>query len=72
MMLHEQEVEAVSTQEAADQLWLCESCGFIYDPAEGDPDGGIPPGMAFQDIPNTWVCPVCGVRKADFVPYDHG
>jgi rubredoxin len=64
------EGEVMSTEQAADQLWLCESCGFIYDPAEGDPDGGIPLGTAFEDIPDTWVCPVCGVRKSDFTPVD--
>ena len=50
--------------------YICESCGFIYDPAEGDPDGGIPPGTAFEDIPETWFCPVCGARKRDFSPYE--
>jgi rubredoxin len=50
--------------------WICESCGFIYDPAEGDLDGGIPAGTAFEDIPDTWFCPVCGARKRDFVPYE--
>ena len=43
---------------------------FIYDPADGDPDGGIPPGTAFSDIPDTWFCPVCGARKRDFTPYE--
>jgi rubredoxin len=52
------------------QRWICESCGFIYDPDEGDPDGGIPAGTAFEDIPDTWFCPVCGARKRDFVPYE--
>src|ERR687896_405277 len=52
------------------QKWMCESCGFIYDPAEGDPDGGIPPGTALDDIPSDWFCPVCGARKADFSPYE--
>ena len=52
------------------QKWICESCGFIYDPADGDPDGGIPPGTNFEDIPDTWFCPVCGARKRDFTPYD--
>jgi rubredoxin len=52
------------------QKWICESCGFIYDPADGDPDGGIPPGTAFTDIPDTWFCPVCGARKRDFTPYE--
>jgi rubredoxin len=50
--------------------YMCESCGFIYDPEIGDPDGGIPPGTAFEDIPETWFCPVCGARKRDFTPYD--
>src|SRR4051794_41963895 len=48
------------------QLFICTSCGFIYDPDEGDPDGGIPPGTAFDDIPDDWFCPVCGARKKDF------
>jgi rubredoxin len=52
------------------QLWICTRCGMIYDPAEGDPDGGIAPGTAFEDIHADWVCPVCGARKADFTPYD--
>ena len=50
--------------------YMCESCGFIYDPAEGDPDGGIPAGTEFADIPDTWFCPVCGARKKEFAPYD--
>lgn len=57
-----------ATKEAT--LWICESCGFVYDPAEGDPDGGIPAGTAFEDIPEDWFCPVCGARKADFNPYE--
>jgi rubredoxin len=58
------------TTETATTRWICESCGFIYDPDEGDPDGGIPPGTAFEDIPDTWFCPVCGARKKDFSPYE--
>jgi rubredoxin len=50
--------------------WICESCGLIYDPEEGDLDGGIPPGTVFADIPDSWVCPVCGARKRDFVPME--
>ncbi len=45
--------------------YMCEPCGYIYDPAEGDPDGGIAPGTAFEDIPEDWCCPVCGVGKED-------
>ena len=52
------------------EKWICESCGFIYDPEEGDPDGGIPPGTPFTEIPETWFCPVCGARKRDFSPYE--
>ena len=48
------------------QRWICESCGYIYDPEEGDPDGGIPPGTAFEDIPDTWFCPVCGRASATY------
>jgi rubredoxin len=59
----------VMTTETA-QKWICESCGFIYDPAEGDPDGGIPAGTSFDDIPADWFCPVCGARKADFSLYE--
>jgi rubredoxin len=50
--------------------WICEACGWIYDPAEGDIDGGVPVGTAFEDIPEDWFCPVCGARKTDFVPYE--
>jgi len=60
----------MSTSTTTLQRWICESCGFIYDPDEGDPDGGIPPGTAFEDIPDTWFCPVCGARKRDFVLYE--
>jgi rubredoxin len=60
----------MSTSTTTLQRWIGESCGFIYDPEEGDPDGGIPPGTAFEDIPDTWFCPVCGARKRDFVLYE--
>src|SRR5205823_10176679 len=61
----------MSTSEAPTaQQWICESCGFIYDPEDGDPDGGIPPGTRFEAIPETWFCPVCGARKRDFVLYE--
>ena len=41
-------------------------CGYVYDPAEGDPDSGIAPGTAFEDIPEDWVCPICGLGKDAF------
>ncbi|MDR0966993.1 MAG: rubredoxin [Myxococcales bacterium] len=46
--------------------WRCTVCGHIYDPAQGDPDNGIAPGTAFEDLPADWTCPVCGVPKEDF------
>ncbi|MDR2552689.1 MAG: rubredoxin [Treponema sp.] len=47
---------------------VCDLCGYVYDPAQGDPDGGIQPGTAFKDIPDTWVCPLCGAAKTSFSP----
>ena len=47
-------------------MYRCMACGYIYDPAVGDPDSGIAPGTAFEDIPDTWVCPLCGVSKDMF------
>jgi rubredoxin len=44
----------------------CLVCGYIYDPELGDPDTGIAPGTAFEDIPEDWVCPVCGAGKDQF------
>ena len=43
--------------------YVCDPCGWIYDPAEGDPDQGIEPGIAFTDLPEDWVCPVCGATQ---------
>lgn len=45
--------------------WLCEACGYIYDETKGDIDAGINPGTKFEDIPNDWVCPICGISKTD-------
>ena len=45
---------------------VCVICGYIYDPAEGDPENGIAPGTAFEDIPEDWTCPACGVGKEHF------
>lgn len=47
-------------------IWICDVCGYEYDPAKGDPDSGIAPGTAFEDIPDDWVCPICGVDKSNF------
>ncbi|MBP9812004.1 rubredoxin [Candidatus Gracilibacteria bacterium] len=50
--------------------WLCVPCGYIYDPKIGDIDSGIAPGTSFENIPETWKCPVCGVSKSDFIPLE--
>ncbi len=50
--------------------YKCTVCGHIYDPQFGDPDGGIPPGTLFADIPDDWVCPICGVSKEEYIPLD--
>lgn len=49
--------------------YICTVCNWIYDPAKGDPDGGIAPGTQFEDIPESWSCPECGVSKEDFEPF---
>jgi len=48
-----------------EEMYEC-PCGYVYDPAQGDPDGGIAPGTAWEDIPEDWVCPVCGLGKDMF------
>jgi rubredoxin len=50
--------------------YRCTNCGYIYDPVEGDKDGGIPAGTPFEKIPESWVCPVCGAAKSDFEKID--
>lgn len=54
----------------ATRKWRCIPCGYIYDPAEGDPDGGVAPGTPFESLPDDWYCPVCGVSKEEFEPLD--
>ncbi len=46
--------------------YTCNICGYVYDPAQGDPDGGIAAGTAFEDLPDSWVCPACGAPKTEF------
>lgn len=50
--------------------YVCDLCGYIYDPAVGDPDNGIEPGTAFEDLPEDWLCPLCGVGKDEFSKVD--
>jgi len=48
------------------EKWECLVCGYIYDPAEGDPEGGVPPSTPFEELPDDWVCPECGAAKEMF------
>jgi len=50
------------------QSYRCELCDYTYEPEEGDPEQGINPGTAFEDLPDNWVCPVCGAEKDEFIP----
>lgn len=52
------------------QKYLCTACGYVYDPEVGDPDAGIAPGTSFEDLPDDWVCPLCGVGKELFEKTD--
>jgi rubredoxin len=47
-------------------VWMCVQCGYIYDPEKGDPRSDIPPGTAFEDLPDDWKCPDCATPKAEF------
>lgn len=50
--------------------YRCMVCSHVYDPAEGDPDSGVPAGTPFESLPDDWACPECGATKADFEPMD--
>ncbi len=59
----------ITSQEGIDmESWRCTICQYVYDPAEGDPDNGVPPHTSFEDLPDDWVCPVCGAGKELFEP----
>lgn len=52
------------------EKYQCQICGYIYDPAEGDPDNNVPPNTPFDKVPEDWVCPICGASKDQFSPAD--
>jgi rubredoxin len=52
------------------QKYRCTVCGYIYDPELGDPEGKIRPGTAFEDLPQEWLCPICGADKSAFEKVD--
>ena len=56
--------------ESTMKKYQCPSCPYIYDPAVGDPDNGIPAGTPFEELPYDWVCPLCGEAKEAFVPIE--
>ncbi len=59
--IEEKKIEAIKMVK-----YKCLVCGWVYDPELGDPDGGIKPGTPFEEIPDDWVCPVCGATKSEF------
>jgi len=64
------ESTAKTQEESSMQKWECMVCGYVYDPAVGDPDSDIAPGTAFEDLPDDWVCPQCGATKDMFEKKD--
>ncbi|MBT8764304.1 rubredoxin [Desulfohalobiaceae bacterium Ax17] len=48
------------------ERWVCTICGYVYDPAVGDQESGVAAGTKFEDLPDDWVCPVCGATKENF------
>ena len=58
--------ESAAATAVAYRTWMCVVCGFIYDEAAGLPEEGLAPGTRWEDVPDTWTCPDCGVTKDDF------
>ena len=52
------------------QKYVCDACGYVYDPAKGDPDNAVQPGTPFEKVPEDWVCPECGLGKDQFSKQD--
>lgn len=50
--------------------YICDVCGYVYDPKLGDADNGVAPGTTFEDLPSDWVCPECGAPKTEFSPLE--
>ena len=59
-------VDKKNKEEKKMDKYVCDVCGYVYNPEKGDPDNGVQPGTSFEDIPNDWVCPVCGAPKTSF------
>jgi flavin reductase (DIM6/NTAB) family NADH-FMN oxidoreductase RutF/rubredoxin len=64
---YNKEIDTIQKKEVKKmEKYVCTVCGYVYDPEKGDPENGVKPGTKFEDIPNDWVCPVCGAGKEDF------
>jgi rubredoxin len=50
------------------QSWICTVCQYVFDPAEGDPVNEVPPGVSFEELLESWNCPVCKAAKSFFAP----
>lgn len=61
---------ASTLSEATMKKYVCTICGYVYDPAAGDPDNGVKPGTPFEKVPADWTCPICGAPKDSFEPED--
>ncbi|KYK33978.1 MAG: High molecular weight rubredoxin [Thermoplasmatales archaeon SG8-52-3] len=59
-------VDKETKEEKKMDKYVCDVCGYVYDPDKGDPDNGVKPGTKFEDVPDDWVCPVCGAPKTSF------
>jgi flavin reductase (DIM6/NTAB) family NADH-FMN oxidoreductase RutF/rubredoxin len=64
--IDESKLEKESSAKSTHKKYKCLACGYIYDPSIGDPENGIPPGTAFEDLPDSWTCPTCGSTKDMF------
>ena len=60
----------MAVNNTAMKRYICNVCGYIYDPADGDPENGVPPGISFDELPEDWECPACGVGKEFFDEQD--
>jgi rubredoxin len=68
--LQKPEIIETKTDRKDWRKYRCTVCGHVYDPEEGDPPAGIEPGTPFEDVPEDWTCPICGVTKADYTAID--
>ena len=59
-------LKIIITEERKMKKYVCDVCGWVYDEAVGDPDNGIAPGTKFEDLPEDFACPLCGVGKDNF------